>query len=477
MKRSILFCLLVGSGLELAHSADVSADGLQQNSWGTARVGANNLAVRFETKVKSNTDICRLTKRNAAGEVNSLNILERSRDKAWYRIDLSSFEDCNKACVQNEKCKVNCVGEACSAWVRSSFVDGVKRNETAAKRKETVAKPGENAKTEGDVCIDCAVTTQVRSGGVRTAGQSELSAVDTISEATVAIKESVVEGFSKAKGVASLIFSAMKNRLSRSTGYCYRYVKRALLSAGLVSKYLPGASAKGAGPELVKQGFVNLMKSSVASTIRTPCDAPVGSVLVYDGGLHGHIEIKSESGYVSDYLGANPRTGGCVGAGRGRRLIGVYLKPDAVAYLRSLKLLFTQVYNQLIPLAAAQSSVSGAALSPLDPFFKKAKIEGVLTAQTQDEGYKLLEVAMAKYASHPEKAYAENRKEFQQMVELVILLIEQDPSNYAFELFYPVYKLLKSQTLEVLRQHKLATQILFEQVEKTYLREQREGNG
>jgi len=68
--------------------------------------------------------------------------------------------------------------------------------------------------------------------------------------------------------------------------YCYRYVKRYLLSIGKVKTYLPGTSAWEAAKILPKHGF--------RKTGHTPAKAKEGEVCVYSGGPkgHGHIEVK-----------------------------------------------------------------------------------------------------------------------------------------------------------------------------------------
>lgn len=125
-----------------------------------------------------------------------------------------------------------------------------------------------------------------------------------------------------------------------SIGRCYAWVKTALQQSGAVRDYLPGVAAKGAGPALEQRGFVNLLRQP-GTTIRSPYDAPKGAVLVYGAApgatdrnaKYGHIEIRTETGFASDYASANARTGSAANglSGRGRVLIGVYVKPDAGA--------------------------------------------------------------------------------------------------------------------------------------------------
>lgn len=128
--------------------------------------------------------------------------------------------------------------------------------------------------------------------------------------------------------------------LPRSAGKCYRYVKQALLAGGAVDHYLGGGSAIEAGPELVGQGFVDIF-GLPAAAIGSPYDAPVGAVLVYKATatatdrnrIHGHIEMRVEGGFASDYFSPRARTGpesnGTVlNSSSGRALAGVYVKPE-----------------------------------------------------------------------------------------------------------------------------------------------------
>jgi hypothetical protein len=89
---------------------------------------------------------------------------------------------------------------------------------------------------------------------------------------------------------------AEANAFAHSTMRCWRYVKQALLQAGAVSGYPATNYACQAGQELTSRyGFVRLR-------IYDPYRAPVGSVLVYqDGGGAGHVEIRTEHGFASDY--------------------------------------------------------------------------------------------------------------------------------------------------------------------------------
>ena len=86
---------------------------------------------------------------------------------------------------------------------------------------------------------------------------------------------------------------------ARSKGRCWHYVKEALLQSGAVNSYPKTAFAAEAGNELVHSyGFTKL-------AIHDPYKAPVGSVLVYGNVPHGHVEIRTKDGFVSDYHSKN----------------------------------------------------------------------------------------------------------------------------------------------------------------------------
>ena len=93
---------------------------------------------------------------------------------------------------------------------------------------------------------------------------------------------------------------------------CWRYVKEALLAANVVDTYPQTTYAKQAGDELIrKHGFRRL-------SISDPFKAPVGSVLVYGGPGAGHVEIRTQGGFVSDFESPTPSR---------RPLLGVFVKP------------------------------------------------------------------------------------------------------------------------------------------------------
>ena len=105
---------------------------------------------------------------------------------------------------------------------------------------------------------------------------------------------------------------AKKRAQPHMTWYCWRYVKDALVDAGLVSSRPTSPWAKLAGDELCsKYGFVKLK-------INDPRKAPVGAVVVYGGNDAGHVELRTENGFVSDFVSSHPYP---------RPLVGIFVKP------------------------------------------------------------------------------------------------------------------------------------------------------
>jgi hypothetical protein len=99
---------------------------------------------------------------------------------------------------------------------------------------------------------------------------------------------------------------------ARSRSLCWHYVKEALVASGAVSTYPRTELARQAGDELVQSfGWVRLAE-------RDPYAAPVGSVLVYRNGRRpGHVEIRTPTGFASDYRSKSP----C-----GYHLVAIYAK-------------------------------------------------------------------------------------------------------------------------------------------------------
>ncbi len=109
---------------------------------------------------------------------------------------------------------------------------------------------------------------------------------------------------------AATIAQERANAHSRSL--CWRFVKEALVAAGVVRSRPTTLLAKQAGKELVSNyGFKKLPVSD-------PYEAPVGAVLVYGAKrAAGHVEIRTQDGFVSDFRSKTPSR---------RPLIGVFAK-------------------------------------------------------------------------------------------------------------------------------------------------------
>lgn len=95
-----------------------------------------------------------------------------------------------------------------------------------------------------------------------------------------------------------LIHAAMiadRSSAAHTSLRCWKFVKLALLQAGAVSSYPSTNYAKQAGAELTSRyGFVRL-------STRDPYHAPIGAVIVYGGRGAGHVELRTEHGFASDY--------------------------------------------------------------------------------------------------------------------------------------------------------------------------------
>lgn len=104
---------------------------------------------------------------------------------------------------------------------------------------------------------------------------------------------------------------AAERARAHSRGICWRSVKDALLSAGLVDTRPKTEYAKEAAEELTNDfGFHRIRCTD-------PYKAPLGSVIIYGGKGAGHIEFRTKTGFVSDFLAIRPSK---------RPLIGVFVK-------------------------------------------------------------------------------------------------------------------------------------------------------
>jgi hypothetical protein len=105
---------------------------------------------------------------------------------------------------------------------------------------------------------------------------------------------------------------ALSRAYPRPTWRCWHYVKDALVDAHVIDSRPSSPWAKEAGDELChRYGFVKLK-------IRAPLQAPVGAVLVYGGADAGHVEIRTATGFVSDFVSPTPYP---------RPFLGAYVKP------------------------------------------------------------------------------------------------------------------------------------------------------
>ena len=105
----------------------------------------------------------------------------------------------------------------------------------------------------------------------------------------------------------------MSRAYPHPTWRCWHYVKDALVAAQVVDSRPASPWAKEAGDELCRRyGFVRLRN------VRSPMQAPVGAVLVYGGPDAGHVEIRTTTGFVSDFISPTPYP---------RPFLGAYIKP------------------------------------------------------------------------------------------------------------------------------------------------------
>lgn len=115
--------------------------------------------------------------------------------------------------------------------------------------------------------------------------------------------------------IAATIAYALKHKEPKSIHMCLRYVKKALFATKMIRTYPGIVAAKDFGPFLGKEGFANLLETKPGTNLD---NAPIGAIIVYrpvemqeynGKTVYGHIEIKTEKGYVSDYLSVKPTYG------------------------------------------------------------------------------------------------------------------------------------------------------------------------
>ncbi len=121
--------------------------------------------------------------------------------------------------------------------------------------------------------------------------------------------------------IRSAIAYGLAHKERRSTGYCLRYVKNALIAAGYFRSRPDTEHAKDFCPKLAAAGFENLLMTKPGTDLNS---APLGSIIIYrpvetqryrppgqgEQVISGHIDIKCEVGgvvkWLSDYLANNP---------------------------------------------------------------------------------------------------------------------------------------------------------------------------
>lgn len=142
------------------------------------------------------------------------------------------------------------------------------------------------------------------------------------------------------------LIDAAVSRAHKSASMCYRGVKNFLAAAGCIrGPYsMPSDRAKLAGPDLLNEGFQRLPgpPRGLPTGYKSLNELPPGSIIVYggeaghdDNAKYGHIEMRTTDGYVSDYFSTRARTAPDSdhgpAEGRGRFVIGVYVKPSCGA--------------------------------------------------------------------------------------------------------------------------------------------------
>lgn len=214
--------------------------------------------------------------------------------------------------------------------------------------------PEDTNSTEGQTadapCESCLTTAQ-QSSDVNTKNAHDIADISKMittqqNQTEPGSLDEIIKKYSESDEVKYSIDYAMKNKKSRSKGYCYRSVKKALLAApigkkGLIPEHYSDLAALNAKNSLKKYDFINLLDTEPYKTqIKSPTQAPKGAVLVYSSGIPcgrvkdcGHTEIKTgdanKPGYVSDYYSKNAinETDGARKYGTRYKLVGVMIKP------------------------------------------------------------------------------------------------------------------------------------------------------
>jgi hypothetical protein len=110
-------------------------------------------------------------------------------------------------------------------------------------------------------------------------------------------------------------------------------------------------------------------------------------------------------------------------------------------------------------------------------FLKTEKSTPKLSPTAISEGNKILEGAVKEALRVADNAEPITDRNLRDVFALFFLLLKQDPSNYAMEVFYPLYEKRKSRIDEFLSELPKEDRTFFESCRKTFEREQAEGNG
>lgn len=191
-----------------------------------------------------------------------------------------------------------------------------KHSSQASRAKSSKAKSSKTAKKSSKT-KSSRTTAKAKNSKVKPAANSdsaslyEAKAAKKIDPAQLSFFGPLASRFRYDKRMVRAAELAAARAYRHSHGSCWRYVKDALLSAGLVDSRPKTAYAKEAGSELADNyGFKKIRVSD-------PYKAPLGSVLVYGGRGAGHVEFRTKTGFVSDFSSPTPSK---------RPLIGVYIK-------------------------------------------------------------------------------------------------------------------------------------------------------
>jgi hypothetical protein len=360
--------ILTFSILPIAIPSAVAADSKMQDI--KLRVQYDNASIHSKAYASANNIKCRVPKNS------EVPIITGSRRKNWFKVDTSGFEGCPDTgyvyggpplmqVVSSSNVGFVATGTGNPLWIKKkpSFSktdrDCIVTNGTPLRIIGTYTEEGTAADEADWLMVDMSdnpkcdseinyvyrkFVTEYNAMPVKPinpvtchASTNLRSQAQSLSDDLTIVTQERINAYSESQYVKDLISAAMSRKYSASEKICYKRVKEALISSRLIDEYHNEKSAFNAGKHLIRDGFVNLMDPAnktgdKVKPITNAYDAPKGSILVYDGGDDGHIEIKvgdaGQGGFVSDYYSEVPRTlsvDTLIGAER--VLIGVYIKP------------------------------------------------------------------------------------------------------------------------------------------------------